>query len=57
MLVAIERSVLTVWMQGGRGFEIGALGSKASYTVKEGGAGVEKEEEERMRRRAERVKV
>lgn len=57
MLVAVERSVLTVWMRGGRGFEIGALGSKASYTVKEGGTEVEKEEEERMRRRAERVKV
>lgn len=57
MLVALERSVLTVWMRGGRGLEIGALGRKASYTVKVGGAGVEKEEEERMRRRAGRVKV
>lgn len=52
-----ERSVLTVWMRGVRGLEIGALGRKASYTVKVGGAGVEKEEEERMRWRAGRVKV
>lgn len=55
--MTIERSVLTVWMRGGRGLEIGALGRKASYTVKVGGAGVEKEEEERMRRPAGRVKV